>query len=291
VNSINKSSSSFILTIACPDAVGIVADVTTVLAKHGGCITEAHHYREPVSARSILRIAFEASDSISLHLQRLNADITETANKFHMSWKIHDASVRPKVLVAVSKQGHCLKSLLHRWEVGTLPVEIVGVVSNHETHRRLVEWLGLSFHYLPIEAGLKATQEEQLLALFQALKADLLVLARYMQILSDRACRQLSGRAINIHHSFLPGFKGANPYKQAYDRGVKLIGATAHYVNADLDEGPIIEQAVERVDHTMTVEQLTTLGNEVESVVLNRAIQWHAEHRVFEFDHRTVVLR
>jgi formyltetrahydrofolate deformylase len=181
--------------------------------------------------------------------------------------------LRPKVLVAVSKQGHCLKSLLHRWEVGTLPIEIVGVVCNHETHRRLVEWLELPFHYLPTEAGRKEKQEEKLLALFADLKTDLLVLARHMQILSDKACDALTSRAINIHHSFLPGFKGANPYRQAYARGVKLIGATAHNVSADLDEGPIIEQAVERVDHTMNVEQFTALGNEIESVVLNRVIQ------------------
>jgi formyltetrahydrofolate deformylase len=291
VNSIANSNQTFILTVMCPDAVGIVAAVTTVLAKHDGLITEAHHYREPLSASSILRIAFEASEATPLDFNRLAEDVTAVAHKFAMSWKIHDALVRPRVLVAVSKQGHCLKSLLHRWEVKTLPVEIVAVVSNHETHRRLVEWHGLPFHYLPIEAGRKELQEEQLLGLFDDLKVDLLVLARYMQILTDRACRHLAGRAINIHHSFLPGFKGANPYKQAYDRGVKLIGATAHYVNADLDEGPIIEQAVERVDHTLSVEQLTTLGNEIESVVLNRAIQWHSERRVFEFGSRTVVLR
>jgi formyltetrahydrofolate deformylase len=208
-----------------------------------------------------------------------------------MDWRIHGAGERLRVLVAVSKLGHCLNSLLHRWEVGTLPIDIVGVVSNHETQRRLVEWHGLPFHYLPIGPGGKEEQEEQLLALFRDLKGDLLVLARYMQILTDKACRQLVRHAINIHHSFLPGFKGAKPYTQAYERGVKLIGATAHYVNSDLDEGPIIEQAVERVDHTLSAEQLTTLGNEIESVVLNRAIQWHAEHRVFEFGNRTVVLR
>jgi formyltetrahydrofolate deformylase len=288
---ITMANPSLILTLMCPDTIGIVAAVTTELAKHGGLITEAHHYREPVSASSILRIAFGASGSTLLDLAGLNRDFGNLADQFGMTWRIHDTAVKPKVLVAVSKQGHCLKSLLHRWEVETLPVEIVGVVSNHETHRRLVEWIGLPFHYLPIEPGRKEHQEEQLLALFGALQADLLVLARYMQILTDSTCQALAGRAINIHHSFLPGFKGANPYKQAYARGVKLIGATAHYVNADLDEGPIIEQAVERVDHNMTVEQMTILGNEIESVVLNRAIQWHAEHRVFEFGHRTVVLR
>jgi formyltetrahydrofolate deformylase len=287
----NADNESFIVTLSCPDAVGIVAAVTNELAQHGALITEAQHYREPVSNSTVLRIVVEAGGPAALDMERFTRDFAIVAERFRMTWKIHDGAERLRVLVAVSKQGHCLKSLLHRWETGTLPVDVVGVVSNHETQRRLVEWHGLPFHYLPIEPGWKEQQEEKLLGLFGTSKADLLVLARYMQILTDKACQQLVGRAINIHHSFLPGFKGAQPYHQAYVRGVKLIGATAHYVNADLDEGPIIEQAVERVDHTMSVEQLTTLGNEIESVVLNRAIQWHAEHRVFEFGNRTVVLR
>lgn len=287
----NADTRSFILTLSCPDAVGIVAAVTTELAAHDALITEAQHFREPISVQTILRIVFEAGKGTPLDIARLTRDFAAVASRFQMTWKIHDAAERLRVLVAVSKQGHCLNSLLHRWEVGTLPIDIVGVVSNHETQRRLVEWHGLPFHHLPIEPGHKEQQEEKLLGLFSHLKSDLLVLARYMQILTEKACQRLAGRAINIHHSFLPGFKGANPYQQAYARGVKLIGATAHYVNGDLDEGPIIEQAVERVDHTMTVEQLTTLGNETESVVLNRAVRWHAEHRIFEFGNRTVVLR
>lgn len=281
---------TFILTLSCPDTVGIVAAVTKELAEHSALITETQHYREPLSNSTVLRIVFEAGGSAPLDVERFTGDFARVAGRFGMTWAVRDAAERLRVLIAVSKQGHCLKSLLHRWEVGTLPVDIAAVVSNHETQRRLVEWHGLPFHYLPIE-GSKEQQEEKLLALFANLKADLLVLARYMQILTDKACRQLAGRAINIHHSFLPGFKGAKPYHQAYARGVKLIGATAHYINGDLDEGPIIEQAVERVDHSMTAEQLTTLGNEIESVVLNRAIQWHAEHRIFEFGNRTVVLR
>jgi formyltetrahydrofolate deformylase len=282
---------NFILTLSCPDAVGIVAAVTSELAEHGALITEAQHFREPVSSSTVLRIVFETGTAAPLDMERLENDFRAVANRFGMTWDIHDAAERMRVLVAVSRQGHCLKSLLHRWEVGTLPVDIVGVVSNHETQRRLVEWHNLPFYHLPIETGHKEEQEEKLLALFGRLEADLLVLARYMQILSENACGELAGRAINIHHSFLPGFKGAKPYHQAFVRGVKLIGATAHYVNGDLDEGPIIEQAVERVDHTQSAEQLTTLGNEIESVVLNRAIQWHAEHRIFEFGNRTVVLR
>jgi formyltetrahydrofolate deformylase len=282
---------SYILTLSCPDGVGIVAAVTTELAQHGALITEAQHFREPITSSSILRIVFEAGGAAPLDIERLTRDFTVVAERFRMDWKIHDAAARHRVLVAVSKQGHCLKSLLHRWEVGTLPIHIVGIVSNHETQRRLVEWYGLPFHHLPIEPESKPLQEQRMLRLFRDLNADLLVLARYMQILSGDLCRELAGKAINIHHSFLPGFKGARPYHQAYARGVKLIGATAHYVNEDLDEGPIIEQAVERVDHAMTPQVLTTLGNDIESVVLNRAIQWHAEHRIFKFGNRTVVLR
>jgi formyltetrahydrofolate deformylase len=289
---VSPNPGACILTLSCPDAVGIVASVTQTLAAQGALITEAHHYREPISNRSILRIVFEAGGATkTLDLQAVTRDFVPVAHRFGMTWKIHDAAAKTRVLVAVSKPGHCLKSLLHRWEVGTLPIDIVGVVSNHESHRRFVEWHGLPFHYLPIYPAQKELQEGKLLALFKDLKAELLVLARYMQILTDHACRELVGRAINIHHSFLPGFKGAKPYAQAYARGVKLIGATAHYVNADLDEGPIIEQAVERVDHTLSVDQMTTLGNEIESVVLNRAVQWHAEHRIFEFGNRAVVLR
>lgn len=282
---------SYILTLSCPDAVGIVAAVTTDLAQHGALLTEAQHFREPVSNSSVLRIVFESGSEAALDIERLMKEFAKVAQRFGMTWNIRDAALRKRVLVAVSKQGHCLNSLLHRWEAGTLPVDIVGVVSNHETQRRRVEWHGLPFHYLPIEPDGKAVQEQKMLSLFRELNADLLVLARYMQILSSDMCQALTGKAINIHHSFLPSFKGARPYHQAYERGVKLIGATAHYVNDDLDEGPIIEQAVERVDHTLEPEQLTTIGNEIESVVLNRAIQWHAEDRIFLFGNRTVVLR
>jgi formyltetrahydrofolate deformylase len=285
------SKTSHVLTLSCPDGVGIIAAVTVGLAQHGALVTEAQHFREPVSNSSILRLVFESGGATALDIERLTHDFAKVAERFRMTWKIRAAARRQRVLVAVSKQGHCLNSLLHRWGSGTLPVEIVGVVSNHETQRRLVEWYGLPFHYLPIGADGKAAQEQRMLSLFRELDAELMVLARYMQILSSEMCHALAGKAINIHHSFLPGFKGARPYHQAFARGVKLIGATAHYVNDDLDEGPIIEQAVERVDHTMTPEQLTTLGNEIESVVLNRAIEWHAEDRIFEFGNRTVILR
>jgi formyltetrahydrofolate deformylase len=195
------------------------------------------------------------------------------------------------VLIAVSRQAHCLQSLLHRTQSSVLPIEIIGVVSNHDDHRRLVEWHGLPYHWLPIEPDGRSKQEARLLSLFASQQADLLVLARYMQVLSPVACERLAERAINIHHSFLPGFKGARPYHQAYERGVKLIGATAHYVTPELDEGPIIEQEVERVDHNMGPDELTNIGHDIESVVLNRAVRWHAEHRVFVHGMRTVVLR
>ena len=204
---------------------------------------------------------------------------------------LHEEIGKCRVLLAVSKQGHCLNSLLHRWSIGTLPIDITGVVSNHETHRRLADWYSLPFHHFPIAEGRKLEQERRILDLFDSTDSELLVLARYMQVLSDAACRELSGRCINIHHSFLPGFKGAKPYHQAYARGVKIIGATAHYATGDLDEGPIIEQDVQRVDHTMLPDDLVEIGHDLEAVVLNRAVRWHAEHRVFVTDNRTIVLR
>jgi formyltetrahydrofolate deformylase len=213
------------------------------------------------------------------------------AERFAMDWSVHPAERRCRVLVAVSQAGHCLNALLHRWSIGTLPVEVVGVVSNHTDQQRLVEWYGLPFHHLPIEAGRKAGQEAQLLDLVEDSGAELFVLARYMQILSEDACARLAGRCINIHHSFLPGFKGARPYHQAYERGVKVIGATAHYVTPDLDEGPIIEQDVQRVDHTMLPADLVEIGHDLEAAVLIRAVRWHAEHRVFVTGRRTIVLR
>ena len=297
------NDSQHILTLSCPDRVGIVAAVTTFLAERGANILEAQHFRDGLSSRSVLRIVFELASAAAPGLDAIATGFEDVARRLQITWELHDATRRTRVLVAVSKHGHCLSSLLHRWSVGTLPVEIVGVVSNHEDQRRLVEWHGLPFRYFPIAsagsaaapapvaAGEKAAQELRMLAFFREMQAELLVLARYMQILSGTTCRELAGRAINIHHSFLPGFKGARPYHQAHARGVKLIGATAHYVNDDLDEGPIIEQVVERVDHSMSPEQLTTLGNEMESVALNRAVQWHAEHRIFEFGSRTVILK
>lgn len=279
----------YLLTLSCPDRVGVVATVTTCLAAQRANVLEAQHFRDPVGDRSVMRIVFQPGPGFSA-ATFAPAFATATA-ALGLDWRLRSSADRLRVVIACSKQGHCLNSLLHRWSTGTLPIDVVAVVSNHEDQRRLVEWHGLPFHHLPIGPGAKAEQERALLALFERSRGELLVLARYMQILSGELCRALAGRAINIHHSFLPGFKGAKPYHQAYQRGVKLIGATAHYVNEDLDEGPIIEQAVERVDHIYSPEQLTTIGNEIESVVLNRAVQWHAESRIFEFGNRTVILR
>ncbi|HEX7011529.1 MAG TPA: formyltetrahydrofolate deformylase [Steroidobacteraceae bacterium] len=279
----------FILTLSCPDRTGIVAAVSTFIAQRSGSIAEAAHFVDAFSNRSFMRTTFEGETLPGI--ATLRDEFATVAQQYDMDWALYPAEQRCKVLIAVSKQGHCLNSLLHRWSIGTLPIDIAGVVSNHDTHARLVEWYGLPFHHFPIEPDGKARQEARILELFESTGSELLVLARYMQILSDETCRVLAGRCINIHHSFLPGFKGARPYHQAYERGVKIIGATAHYVTADLDEGPIIEQNVHRVDHTMLPADLIEIGHDLEAVVLNNAVRWHAEHRIFITGNRTVVLR
>lgn len=279
---------SYVLVTDCPDCKGVVAAISTFITERDGLILEASHYREPVENRSYMRTVFSGMGSVPQSV--IEADFAVIADAFGMQWKILPSGEKCRILVAVSKQDHCLNSMLHRWKSNTLPIDIVGVVSNHDDNRRLVEWYGLDYYHLPITKGEKPAQEAELLALFDRLEADLLVLARYMQILSPSATAQVAGRCINIHHSFLPGFKGARPYHQAHARGVKIIGATSHYVTEDLDEGPIIEQAVERVDHTMDPQRLTEIGRDIECVVLNRAVRWHAEHRVFVRGSRTVVL-
>jgi formyltetrahydrofolate deformylase len=281
--------SQYVLTMSCPDRTGIVAAITGFIAERAGSIIEAAHFVDEFSNRSFMRTTFRGESLPTLNeLKRQYSSVAET---FRMDWNLFPADRKCRTLLAVSKQGHCLNSLLHRWSIGTLPIDVTGVVSNHETHRRLAEWYSLPFHHFPIEEGRKLEQERRILDLFDSTDSELLVLARYMQVLSDGACRELEGRCINIHHSFLPGFKGAKPYHQAYARGVKIIGATAHYATADLDEGPIIEQDVQRVDHTMLPDDLVEIGHDLEAVVLNRAVRWHAEHRVFVTGNRTVVLR
>lgn len=280
-----------VLALDCPDRPGVVAAVAGFLADHHANIAEARHHIDADARRSFMRTAFHDDGRGMPSLDALRDAFAPLAARFGMRWALHDGARRCRVLVAVSKQGHCLNSLLHRWSNGTLPIDVVGVVSNHDELRRLTEWHALPWHHLPIGADGKPAQEARLRALFDSLGADLLVLARYMQILGDDTCRALAGRAINIHHSFLPSFKGARPYHQAHARGVKIIGATAHFVTPDLDEGPIIEQGVERVDHAVTPAEMVAIGHDIESVVLNRAVRWHAEHRVFVDGPRTVVLR
>lgn len=282
----------FILTTACPDTTGIVAGISGFLASHNALITEAQHYDDPYEKTSFMRTVFHDNGKGMPPMETLNELFSASVGqKFGMKWQFHEVQRKCRVLLAVSRQGHCLNSILHRWSTGTLPIEVVAVVSNHQDMRSLAEWHGVPYHYLPIIDGRKAEQERRMIELFERSDSELMVLARYMQILTPEGCRYFEGRAINIHHSFLPGFKGAKAYHQAFMRGVKQIGATAHYVTTDLDEGPIIEQEVERVDHTNSPEDLTVVGSELESVVLNRAIKWHAERRVFRNGNKTVVLR
>jgi formyltetrahydrofolate deformylase len=285
------SQQRFVLTFSCPDRHGIVAAVTSFLAEHNYNIEESSQFEDRLEKRFFMRTEFSAANEQATELEALRTQFSHLASADDMDWQLCDLSDRPKVVVAVSRWGHCLNTLLNKWKVGSLPIDIVGVVSNHNDMRDLVEWYNLPFYHLPISKDTKPQQEAQILEVMNDTKADFLVLARYMQILSNELCEKLAGRAINIHHSFLPGFKGAKPYHQAYDRGVKLIGATAHFVTSDLDEGPIIEQEVERVSHANSPEQLVEIGHDIESIVLYRAVRWHAERRVLLNGHRTVVFR
>jgi formyltetrahydrofolate deformylase len=281
----------FVLVTTCPDTKGIVAAVSGFLADNDASITESNHFNDSLDGRFYMRTVFRAAGPHMPPGDALERGFELIARRFEMSWSLTPIAAKPRVLIAVSKFGHCLLDLIHRWRAGLLPVEVVGVVSNHETFRAFVEWNELPFHYLPVVREAKAEQEARFMGLVEELGADLTVLARYMQILSPDMCAQLSGRCINIHHSFLPSFKGAKPYHQAFERGVKIIGATAHYVTTDLDEGPIIEQDVQRVDHGHTPDDLIRLGRDVECAVLARAVAWHAERRVLINGKKTVVFR
>jgi formyltetrahydrofolate deformylase len=289
---VDGKANSSILTLSCPDTTGVVAAVSGFLAAHNCSITQAQHFDDTHTVRSFMRTVFHPDGRGTPSLAELDREFgASVAERFGMQYRLYEAQRKCRAVIAVSKQGHCLNSMLHRWSTGTLPIEVVAVVSNHQDLRSLTEWHGIPFHYLPVIDGRKADQEARLIESFRRADAELLVLARYMQILTPDACSYFASAAINIHHSFLPGFKGAKAYHQAHARGVKLIGATAHYVTTDLDEGPIIEQEVARVDHTMPPEDLATIGADLESVVLNRAVRWHAERRVVINDGKTVVLR
>ncbi|NIB42191.1 formyltetrahydrofolate deformylase [Pseudomaricurvus alkylphenolicus] len=284
-------NSNIVLRFSCADQPGIVAEVAGFFADLGFNIEESTQFEDRQTGRFFMRTEFCADRTQELSLSDLNQRFAPLGDKYSMTWDIQPQDYKPRVVIAVSQWGHCLNGLLDGWKQGTLPIDIVAVVSNHQVMRDLTEWYGVPFHYLPITKETKPQQEEQILQVMNDCQADLLVLARYMQILSDDMCRRLEGRAINIHHSFLPGFKGAKPYHQAHDRGVKLIGASAHYVTADLDEGPLIEQDVQRVSHANSPQELVEIGRDTENLVLRRAVKWHAEQRVLLNGDKTVVFK
>jgi len=281
---------TFCLLLACPDRKGIVAAVANFLADHDASIVEAKQFNDHLTKRFYMRAVFSAVGPKFVAIENMRAQFAAMAKTYDMAWQLEDTAQRIRVLIAVSKFDHCLQDLLFRWRSGVMPIDLVGVVSNHPDLRSLVEWHQVPFHYLPVTHETRGQQEAQILEIIQRENVDLLVLARYMQILSNDLCRTLAGRCINIHHSFLPSFKGARPYHQAYERGVKIIGATAHYVTADLDEGPIIEQAVERVGHEHTPERFVEIGRDLEAIVLARAVRWHAERRILIDGQRSVIL-
>ena len=277
----------WILTLSCPDQPGIVHAVAGMLAEHGGNITESQQFGDPASGLFFMRVQVESTAS----RDELTVAMTQVAGRFEMTWTLDVVGRRIRTLIMVSKAAHCLVDLLYRERSQRMPIDVVGVVGNHRDLEDIAAFYGKPFHHVPVTKDTKHDAEATLRGLVKELDVEVVVLARYMQILSDELCRDLSGQIINIHHSFLPSFKGAGPYRQAHDRGVKIIGATSHYVTGDLDEGPIIEQDVERVDHTHAVENLVALGQDVERRALARAVRWHAEHRVLLDGTRTIVFR
>lgn len=281
---------SYVLTLSCPDRPGIVHAVSGFLLEREGNILEAAQFGDTATGLFFMRVRFELppdkADAIILTQQ-----FATVGNPFDMRWAVHDLGRRLPTLIMVSRLGHCLNDLLFRHRSGLLPIDIRAIVSNHRDFYQMAASYNIPFHHIPVSVATKPQAEKRLLEIVQSEGVELVVLARYMQVLSEELCERLSGQAINIHHSFLPSFKGARPYQQAHDRGVKLIGATAHYVTTDLDEGPIIEQDIARVDHTRDVTELTAIGRDVESVVLARAVTWHAEHRVLLNGAKTVVFR
>jgi formyltetrahydrofolate deformylase len=285
-----RPGSEFVLTLSCPDQAGLVHAVTTYLLSHSGNILESRQFDDRLQDRFFMRVHFAVSDP-GISLEDLRTGFGPVGQAYGITWQLHDASTPTRTLIMVSKFGHCLNDLLFRKSTGALNIEIPAIVSNHRDFEPLAQSYGIPFHHVPVTKETKAEAEARLLELVSELDVDLVVLARYMQILSDDLCKQLDGKAINIHHSFLPSFKGARPYVQAHQRGVKLVGATAHYVTPDLDEGPIIEQDVVRVDHSRDPDELVTIGRDVEAQVLARAVEWHSESRVLVNGNCTVVFR
>lgn len=281
----------FVLTLSCPDRPGIVFALTEFLLLHDCTIVECQQFIERDSEKFFIRVQFEAAYGAAVELDRLRADFVDVAQRFAMQWRMLHASDKHRVLIMASKYGHCLNDLLFRADNHALNIDVVAVISNHPDLGWMADNYGIPFHHVPVSAGTRGDAEARLLELVDELSVDLVVLARYMQILSNDLCKQLEGRAINIHHSMLPSFKGARPYHQAYSRGVKVVGATAHYVTADLDEGPIIEQEIARVDHSMSAADVTMLGRDNECLALARAVRWHTENRILLDGARTVVFR
>ncbi|MDR6236635.1 formyltetrahydrofolate deformylase [Pseudomonas oryzihabitans] len=282
---------TYILNVSCPATSGIVAAVSTYLARNDCYIAEMAQFDDEFTERFFMRTVFRFNAGASTGIAALRDGFAAVAGEFAMEWELYSTERPTRVLLMVSKFDHCLTDLLYRHQKGELPMEITAIVSNHLDLRPMAEREGIRFVYLPVTKDNKRQQEIELLRLVEETGTELVVLARYMQILSDNLCKELAGRAINIHHSFLPGFKGAKPYHQAFERGVKLIGATAHYVTSDLDEGPIIEQEVQRVDHGYRPDDLVAIGRDTETVALYKAVKYHIEHRLFLNGNRVVVFR
>ena len=284
----SPDGTEYVLTLTCPEAPGIVFAVSRFVMEHGGNISASQQFDDRLTDRFFMRVQFRLD---GVDAEQLRQEFAPVASEFAMVWQLHDVRTPTRTLLMVSKFGHCLNDLLFRTSTGALNIEIAGIVSNHRDFEGVAETNGIPFFHVPVTPETKPEAEARLLELVDTQDVDLVVLARYMQVLSDELCGKLEGRAINIHHSFLPSFKGAKPYHQAHARGVKLVGATAHYVTADLDEGPIIEQDVVRVDHSLDPAAMTSAGRDVEAQVLARAIRWHSEHRVLLDRTHTVVFR
>ncbi|MEU6069638.1 MULTISPECIES: formyltetrahydrofolate deformylase [Streptomyces] len=285
-----QSGREYLLTLSCPDRAGLVHAVSGFLVRNSGNILESQQFDDRIQGRFFMRVHFDVSDP-DTGLEHLRYRFGPVAEAHGISWTLRDAATPTRTLIMVSRFGHCLNDLLFRCRTGALNIEIPAIVSNHRDFESLAETYGIPFHHIPVTRETKPEAEARLLELVREVNVDLVVLARYMQVLSDDLCKELEGRAINIHHSFLPSFKGAKPYQQAYERGVKLVGATAHYVTPELDEGQIIEQDVVRVDHSLDPDDLVTVGRDVEAQVLAHAVKWHTESRVMVDGNRTVVFR
>ncbi|WP_427128873.1 formyltetrahydrofolate deformylase [Pseudarthrobacter sp. S9] len=283
-------TAEYVLTLDCAESPGIVHSVAEFLLDHSCYIIDIKQFGDQKEGHFFMRVHFISTGSVSTR-EELRQDFAPVAAKWEMNWRLEPHDRKQRILVMVSKYGHCLNDLLFRARSGELPVEIVAVVSNHQDHEDLVTWHGIPFHHIPVSQETKQEAESELLELVDTYNVELVVLARYMQVLSDNLTARLAGKAINIHHSFLPSFKGAKPYHQAYERGVKTVGATAHYVNSELDEGPIIAQQVIEVDHTFSPSDLVTVGRDAECKALTNAVRWHSEGRIILSGNRTVVLR